>query len=97
MGRFMNIFSTLKTYAGNWEVTDVRAFTPEEQAMVSSAVVVNSDYGLSVRFNMIGGSLTYIPLSRDSQLTVGETVDLSKAKVLTLEREGDSPITRVEI
>lgn len=92
----MNIFSKLTVYAGKWSVKESRNFTQEEIAAVSQAVVVNSQYGNSVQFTMIGGGLTFIPLSQDSDLGTGEIVDLTKAKLLTLEKSGESDIYRVQ-
>ena len=45
---------------------------------------------------VVGGGQTFIPLSSDSTLTVGDIVDLSKAKLLTLEKDGESDILRVK-
>lgn len=92
-----NVFSTLTTYAGNWSVKSSRAFTAEEIAAVRKAEVVPSQYGSSVCFYMVSGGQTYIPLSRDSEAAVGSTVDLSKAELLTLHRDGQDDILRVNI
>ena len=93
----MNIFSTLRTYAGKWSVKSSRAFSPEEVAAVTSAVVVPSQYGNSVCFMMVGGGQTYIPLANDATVGVGESIDLTRAKLLTLEKVGESDIHRVSI
>lgn len=93
----MNIFSTLKTYAGKWSVKSSRAFTQEEIQAVESATVVPSQYGNSVCFMMVGGGHTYIPLANDATVGVGESIDLAKAKLLTLEKGGESDINRVSI
>ena len=93
----MNIFSSLRMYAGKWLVKSSRDFTPQEIASVESAEVVASQYGNSVCCHMQGGGMTFIPLSNNSTVGVGESVDLSKAKVITLGREGDSDIFRVEV
>lgn len=93
----MNIFSTLTTYAGKWSVKSSRAFTQEEIAAVKSATVVPSQYGNSVLFMLVGGRWTYIPLAKDATVGVGESVDLTKAKLLTLEKTGESDINRVSI
>ena len=93
----MNIFSTLRTYAGKWSVKASRAFTQEEIAAVTSATVVPSQYGNSVCFMMVGGGQTYIPLANDATVGVGESIDLAKAKLLTLEKDGESDINRVSI
>lgn len=93
----MNIFSSLRQYAGKWSLSDSRAFSAEEITAVASAEVVDSQYGSSVCFHMNGGGMTFIPLSSNSTLGVGESVDLSKAKLLTLSKQGEADINRVEI
>ena len=93
----MNIFSSLKVYAGKWMLKDSRAFSDEEIAAIESADVVDSQYGSSVCFLMKGGGRTYLPLSNTSSLAVGDSVDLHKAQLLTLGREGDADIYRVSI
>ena len=93
----MNIFSSLRVYAGKWEVKESRDFTPEEISAVIQAVVVPSQYGNSVQFTMAGGGLTFIPLDQNSTLGVGEVVDLTKAKLTTLSKSGENDIFRVSI
>jgi hypothetical protein len=93
----MNIFNSLKMYAGKWEVSNSRSFSPEEITAVIQAVVVPSQYGNSVQFTMKGGGLTFIPLDQNSSLGTGELVDLSKAKLITLSKSGESDIFRVSI
>ena len=93
----MNAFESLKVYGeGSWQVTNSRNFQQEEIALVEKAEVVSSDYGSSVCFFMKSGGKTYIPLSRDSSLTVGDSVDITKAKLLTLHREGSGDINRID-
>lgn len=91
----MNIFSGLRVF-GKWAVKESRSFNAEEIASVASAVVVPSDYGESVCFTMVGGGVTYIPLSTNSSLGVGDSVDLKSAKLLTLSKQGENDIYRVE-
>lgn len=91
-----NIFSSLRVYAGKWNLKSSRAFSPEEIAAVSSAVVVASQYGNSVCFTMVGGGQTFIPLSNSSSKTVGESIDVASAKLLTLGKDGEADIFRVE-
>lgn len=92
----MNIFSKLQVYAGKWSVKATRSFGEDEINAVTKTEVVVSSYGNSVCFFMKNGGQTYIPLSNDSTLAVGDTVDLSKAELLTLEKEGESDIYRVK-
>ena len=92
----MNIFSSLRVYAGKWAVTDSRSFSNEEIQAVDHAEVVDSQYGNSVCFFMKAGGQSFIPLSTNSTLAIGDTVDLTSAKVLTLHRDGDADIYRIE-
>ena len=93
----MNIFAGLQVYAGKWNVVDSRTFNDEEKAMIKRAEVVASEYGNSVCFFMHSGGQTYIPLSNQSSLTPGDEVDINKAKLLTLHRDGSADITRIDI
>ena len=91
-----NIFSSLRMYAGKWNLRSSRAFSPEEVAAVASAVVVASQYGNSVCFAMVGDGQTFIPLSQNSAKAVGDSIELASAKLLTHEKSGESDIFRVE-
>lgn len=93
----MNIFSNLRVYAGKWSVKEARNFSAEEIAQVSQAVVVPSDYGNSVQFTMVSGGLTYIPLDQNSNCAIGEVIDLAKAKLTTLMKDGEADIYRVTV
>ena len=77
-----------------WTVTNSRSFAPEEIAAVDRAEVVASQYGNSVCFFMNGGGQTYIPLSEQSKLAVGDELNLKTAKILTLVK-GKDEITRI--
>lgn len=92
-----NVFAGRQVYGQGWSVKSSRVFNAEEQGAVLRAEVVSSEYGNSVCFFMRGGGMTYIPLSRDSSLAPGDSVDLAKAKILTLERDGEKDITRIDI
>ena len=92
----MNIFSSLKVYAGKWQVVNTRGLSSDEISAVDHATVVDSRYGNSVCFFMKSGGQTFIPLSTNSALGLGDDVDLTKAKLLTLHREGEADIYRVE-
>lgn len=95
----MNVFEGLNVYGSKWAVvTDkTRGFSDEEKSLINKAEIVSSDYGKSVCFFMVGGGQTYIPLSNNSTLGVGDSVDISKAKILTLHRDGSDDINRIEI
>lgn len=93
----MNIFSNLQVYAGKWAEKSRRNFSAEEINAVNSNVVVSSNYGLSVCFFMKSGGQTFIPLSNDATVGLGESVDLQKASLITLSKQGESDIIRVSI
>lgn len=93
----MNIFAGLRTYAGKWAEKSRRAFSVEEISAVRSAEVVPSQYGNSVCFFMKSGGQTYIPLANTSSVGVGESIDLSKASLVTLGKDGEADIVRVEV
>lgn len=93
----MNIFSALRVYAGKWSEKDARAFAPEEVAAVEKAEVVESQYGLSVCFFMKAGGQAYIPLDQNSSAAIGDVIDLTKAQIVTLQKQGENDIYRVRI
>ena len=91
----MNVFNALRKYATKWQLKDERPFGQDEINAVASAKVVDSNYGYSVCFVMRSGGMTYIPLDDSSSLVTGDTVDLSKATLVTLCKEGEEDIYRV--
>lgn len=93
----MNIFSALRVYAGKWSEKSSRNFSSEEVAAVEKAEVVESQYGFSVCFFMVGGGQSYIPLDQNSSAAIGEQIDLTKASLVTLSRPGEDDIYRVRI
>lgn len=93
----MSIFDSAKLYGGKWSVKSVRNFTEDEVNAIKSAKVVDSDYGLSACFMLKSGYTAYYALSSDSSASINDTIDVSKAEILTLERAGDNDITRVRI
>ena len=92
----MGIFDSLRIYAGKWSVKGSRRFTDDEISAVSSAKVVDSQYGSSVCFFMKAGGQTYLPLSTESSLQVGDEVNLSEHRLITLEKSGEADILRVD-
>lgn len=90
---FNNIFEGRKVYADGYHEVESRVFNEQEIAAVVSATVVPSKYGTSCCFLMVGGGKSYIPMSRDSKLCVGDKVDLTTAKIIHLHRDGGDPET----
>lgn len=91
----MNILNAIKIYRTSWEEKEVRPFTQEEMDAVEYADIHSGDYGLAVCLHLKSGGKGYIPLDIDSDKEEGDTVDLSKASLVTLSREGDKDIYRV--
>lgn len=92
----MNILSAIKVYPGSWAVKDTRNFSAEELEQIVSAVVVDSQYGNSVCLTLKSGGKGFIPLSNTSSAQVGDAIDMASAKLMTLGREGDADIYRID-
>lgn len=92
----MGFLENLRTYAGSWSVSSKEKLSKSEQNSVSSAEVVEGEYGLSMCFVMKTGGKKFMPLSRDSQLEAGDSVKISSIEVVTLSREGDDDIYRAD-
>lgn len=90
--------ASTKHVSTEWIITSSRSFTEDEIMAVSSNRVVKSQYGLSVEFIMKKGGVTYIPLLRGNcKFLENIEVDLHEAKILTLSKEGEKDIYRIEV
>jgi len=65
-----------------------RIFSSMEIKMIVKADVIRSTFTYSVRFNFTNGCQINIPLCKDSNLSIGDAVDLTKAKLIELSGEG---------
>lgn len=92
----MGFLDKLRTYAGSWSETSREPLSKTEQALVESVEVVEGNYGLSMCFIMKAGGKKFMPLSRDSQLEEGDSVDIKSVEIITLERDGDEEIYRID-
>lgn len=90
-----NIFDLLVNY-GSWTKTAEREFNQAELDRIASATVVEGQFRPSVCFTMKAGGKSYMGLSPYSKLAVGDTVDLSKAKIVTLSKPGEKDIRKLE-
>ncbi len=90
-----NIFDSL-THYGIWKKTAEREFNQAELSSISSASVVEGNHGLIVCFMMKAGGRTYLGLSPNSHLAIGEEIDLTRAKLITLSKPGECDIHMVE-
>lgn len=88
--------ASTKYVSTEWIITSSRPFTDEEIMAVSSNRVVKSQYGLSVEFTMKRGGVTYIPLLRNCKIIENAEIDLREAKILTLSKEGEKDIYRID-
>lgn len=86
----------LKPTQSKWKVKEERSFTNEEIGAVLNAVIVANQYGRSVCFYMKAGGQSHIPLTHDSEIGVGENIDIADLKLLTLCKEGTDDIMRVQ-
>ena len=95
----MGILDSLRLYRGKWEESGRSNFSTDDINAVSSAKVVASDFGHSVCFVLKNGGMKFMPVSNTSKAStaVGDAVDLTKCQVITLSREGDDDIQRIEI
>jgi len=92
-----NIFDKLpKFVAPKWEIKNERPFTQEEIDAIDTAIVVASNNGRSVQFTMKSGGMTFIPLDNSSNLNAGELIDITKATLITLGKQGEGDIYRVK-
>lgn len=96
MSILSGIFSNCRLYAGNWQVTGSRSLSDAEKNVISRAEVVDSQYGPSCCFFLTTGQRAYYPMSTNSNYRVGDAVDLNTCKIVTLYREGDGSIERIE-
>lgn len=92
----MGFLDKLRTYAGSWSEAGREKLSKAEVAQVESATVVEGQYGLSMCFMMKTGGKKFMPLSRDSQLEEGDSVDVKSVEIVTLERDGDEDIYRAD-
>lgn len=91
-----NVFAGRTEYESSWSVKGERMFNNAEKANVVRARVVSSQYGKSICFLMKTGKNIYLPLSTMSSREVGDTVDINNVKVITLCKEGEEDIVKVD-
>ena len=89
----MSIFS--KIYGGSWSVKSSENLIKVEPS-IKSGVVVEGTYGKQVCFLLTTGGKGYLPLSSQSTLNVGDEFPVAGATVITLSKEGEADIMRVQ-
>lgn len=92
----MSIFSN-RVYRGKWVETDRHEITNEDLEDYKSASLVPSEYGMSICLCLKSGDYEYTPLSNKSRAVSDITLDdLKGATLVTLSRDGDEDIKRIE-
>lgn len=98
-----NVFASGELNEYGWAQKAERAFLPEEMSAISRAVVRTAhnvpghpevEGRMSVCFFLKRGGCNFIPLTRDSQLSDGQEVNLSQVKLVELSN-GTRNILRV--
>lgn len=96
----MGFLDSLRTYAGSWNEVSREKLSASEVKSISKIEIVEKEqeWGTSVSmcFHMLGGGKKYVPLSRDSDLEVGDAVKPQSVEIITLERDGEEPIYRAD-
>lgn len=92
----MGLLDGLRVFASSWEVTGTEKLSAADIKSVERAEVVSSKFGLSACFFMKAGGKKYMPLSRDVEAEEGDEIDLKSAKVLTLSKDGEDDILRLD-
>lgn len=96
----MGFLDSLRTYAGSWNEVSREKLSASEVKSINKIEIVEKEqeWGTSVSmcFHMLGGGKKYIPLSRDSDLEVGDAVKPQSVEIITLERDGEEPIYRAD-
>lgn len=78
------------------KVVEKRPFTEEEINAVADAVIVKSQRGLSIQFNMKSGGVAFLPLSKESIKQEGEKVDIKNALVVVYSTDDGTNISEIE-
>lgn len=91
----IGLFEGLTKY-NSWSETGKRSLTKEEQAQISSAEVVEGQYGLSMCFMLVAGGKMYRKLSELSSLQEGDAVNVETVQMIELSAPGEDPIYRVD-
>lgn len=96
----MSVFSKFKEYGGSWNVTDTEKISKAEVAEIKSAEVVTKEQkwgtSISICFLMKNGRKRFGALSKMSDLEVGDKVDPKSITFLTLSKDGEKDIYRVD-
>jgi hypothetical protein len=90
-----NIIKSLPNYSGTFKIKEVRPFVEEEIKKVWSATVVVEKDVNKLRLLLWNSIEVFIELQEGSTVKEGDVIDLKKAMLIILEREGDDDRVRV--
>ena len=94
----MGMLDALRTYRGKWAVKSIESLSADDINSVASATVVPSEFGQSVCMTLKSGGQKFVPVSNTSRAVQnGEHINLADAKMVTLGRDGDNDIYRLEV
>lgn len=85
MNNSISFLDALVKYATPYKASAPRLLTEDEKKRIISIIIDQGSFGLSAKLTMRDG-ISYVPLSRDSQLALGDVVPLDKALIITLTR-----------
>ena len=90
-----NIIKSLPNYSGTFKIKEVRPFAEDEIKKVWSATVVVEKDVNKLRLLLWNSIEVFIEMQEGSTAKEGDVVDLKKAVLIILEREGDEDRVRV--
>lgn len=84
---------------GGYQEVSRNKISEGEKRMISSAEVVEGNYGKQVLFTLISGNTLSHTLGRDSvnAVKVGDKLDVDKLEIVRLSKAGQKEIDRIEV
>ena len=68
----MGLFTNKQVYATKWTVKESYEISAEDQVLFTDAEVVPSEFGMSVKFNMVSGGCWYFRCDTERVMRVGD-------------------------
>ena len=92
----LNLLGKVYGEANPWSVKSEVALGADDIAAIKSGVVTEGKFGKTVCLTLVSGGTQYANLGRDSKLEIGEEFPIAGSKIITLSREGDADIIRIQ-
>jgi hypothetical protein len=93
--RVFSLMEYVKKYSSTFKIKEVRPFAEDEIKKVWSATVVVEKDVNKLRLLLWNSIVVFIEMQEGSTAKEGDVVDLKKAVLIILEREGDDDRVRV--